>query len=402
MLENRPQRNPFVFGSLAIGLIGLLWAFWGSFVAMSVEWERKPEYSHGYLVPLIALALLWFRHEQLQMGRPRMSRSAMAAFAAGLIALFALPASLSANWGFLFAGIALIGAGFCLRPEKLEEGRFQPSWWGLPLLVGGIALRLFAAYYYIEWFDQLSLIPCVLGIVLLTVGWPAIRWSWPAILFLGFMVPLPHTLEGMLRSPLRKVGTKASTYLMQTCGLPAFADGNQYEIMVGGTMHRIGVTEACSGLSMLMIFFAISTAVALVIRRPIWDKLVILLSAVPIALIANVLRITLTGMMLYALEGEDVSISIGSWSLIDMPGSEFADSFFHDWAGWMMMPLALILMWGELAILKRVILIEDDIPLSVKYRKSEEESETTKKPSSEAGTTHSDQMAPASHNLLRG
>jgi exosortase/archaeosortase family protein len=178
------------------------------------------------------------------------------------------------------------------------------------------------------------------------------------------MVPLPFSLETALRDPLRRIGTKASTYLMQTVGLPAFADGNRHEILVGGMTHRIGVTEACSGLSMLMIFAALSAAVAVVIRRPLWERAVILASALPIALVANVLRITVTGMMIYALDGRDVYLGLGGFALIDMSGGEFAQTFFHDWAGWLMMPLALALMWIELQIMQRMIIVEDDNPLS--------------------------------------
>ena len=95
---------------------------------------------------------------------------------------------------------------------------------------------------------------------------------------------------------------------------------------------RIGVAEACSGLSMLTTFFALATAVALVIRRPWLDKVVVLLSAAPIAVVANVARIATT-----ALAQE--------WF-----GAETAHYLFHDLAGWLMMPLALVLLWAELRL----------------------------------------------------
>lgn len=360
--------------ALGLGLVCLVWAHWSGFVLLAAAWEQKPEYSHGYLVPLFALVLLWFRHEMLEMGEPRHEMPAIALLAAGIIGFFLLPASFLESWGFLLAAMAIIGAGWLLRPENFEPEECRPTWWGLPLLLIGVGLHLFAGYFFVEWFDHLSMIPTIAGIVLLTVGWSFFRWSWPAILFVGFMIPLPHTLEGLLRSPLRLVGTKASTYIMQTCGLPAFADGNRHEIVVGGMTHRIGVTEACSGLSMLMIFFALSTAVAILIKRPIWEKLFVFLSAVPIALIANVLRITATGIMLYALEDYELYLGIGGMQLLDMTGTEFANSFFHDWAGWLMMPIALVLLWLELAILRRIVVIEDDVPVSASLtaRRSED------------------------------
>lgn len=327
---------------------------------MADSWARDPEYSHGYLVPLIALALLWWRHDLLGMGKPASPRVGLLLLAAGIGPFFLLPGSFLREWGVLSAAVALVGAGWLLKPAAFDADKLRPTWWGLPLLAGGIALRLFAAHYYIEWFDHLSLIPCVAGIILLTVGWHAFRWSWPAVLFLGFMVPLPYSLAGMLRDPLRGIGTKVSTFLMQTLGLPAFAEGNRHEILVGGMTHRIGVAEACSGLSMLMIFFALSAAVAVVMQRPKIERAVVLASAIPIALIANILRITITGVMLYALDDKYLQFEPGGWTLFDISGPEFAHSFFHDWAGWLMMPLALGLLWLELAILRRIVVIEED------------------------------------------
>jgi exosortase len=81
--------------------------------------------------------------------------------------------------------------------------------------------------------------------------------------------------------PLQHLATVCSTYIMQTIGLPALAEGN---VIVLGN-GRIEVEQACSGLSMLMIFFALATAMAILVRRPILDRFVILASAAPIAIL---------------------------------------------------------------------------------------------------------------------
>jgi exosortase/archaeosortase family protein len=84
---------------------------------------------------------------------------------------------------------------------------------------------------------------------------------------------------------------------------------------------------------MLVTFFALATAVAFVIRRPLWEKVVVVLSAAPVAVAANVVRITATGV------------------LHRTAGSRVANAVFHDLAGWLMMPLALGLLWAELEFL---------------------------------------------------
>src|SRR5436305_589397 len=83
----------------------------------------------------------------------------------------------------------------------------------------------------------------------------------------------------LLTEPLHGIATVSSTFLLQTLGLPALAEGN---VILLNDVH-IGIVEACSGLRMLVIFFALSTAVALLTRRPLWEKVVVALSAVPIA-----------------------------------------------------------------------------------------------------------------------
>ncbi len=283
-----PQMKSVVISVVAIA-ITMLWAYWPTLIRMAAKWGSDPSYSHGYLVPLFAVGLLW------------------------------------------------------MRRSGLDATSFGKNWWGLALIVAGIALRIAGARYSVDWFDALSLMPVIAGICLLFGGSAFLVWALPAIAFLFFMIPLPYRVEINLQEPLRQIGTIASVYIMQTIGLPALAEGNI--IVVGET--RLGVAEACSGLRMLMIFFALTTAVALVSQRPLWERILIVVSAVPIALTTNVIRIAVTG-CLYSLDY-----------------SHLAELVFHDLAGWLMMPFALVLLWFEFWILSKIVITEDDNPVSV-------------------------------------
>jgi exosortase len=274
--------------ALPLLAVALVWSYWTVLTEMANKWEHDPQYSHGWLVPVFALALLW------------------------------------------------------LRREMLDPRELRPTWWGLLPLAAGVAVRLSAAHFYIGWLDPLSMIPCIAGIVLLLGGPHALRWSWPAVAFLFFMIPLPYSLETAMQGPLRQFGTVVGTYIMPTAGLPAIAEGNV--ILVNDV--AIGVVEACSGLRMLMIFFALSSAVALLCERPAWQRCVIVFSAVPIALIANITRITVTG------------------GLYAVGYSKLAELVFHDLAGWLMMPLGLGLLWVELWYLSRLFLEDEDRPMT--------------------------------------
>jgi len=246
---------------------------------MAQLWAHNPQYSHGFLVPVFALVVLWARRQ------------------------------------------AHVAASF------------RSSWWGLAVVGAAVALRLVGTYVGLGYLDGPSLLATLAGLCLFVGGKEALRWTWPALAFLGFMLPLPYKVETALAQPLRSVATTMSTYALQTLGWPAVAEGN---VIVLEEFH-LGVIDACSGLGMLMTFFALSTAVALVVPRRLADRLVIVASALPIAVLANVARITATGVVYQTL------------------GEEAAHALFHDLAGWLMMPLALGLLWLELALLSALL-----------------------------------------------
>lgn len=161
-----------------------------------------------------------------------------------------------------------------------------------------------------------------------------------SLAFLVFMIPLPYRIEVALGGPLQRIGTLASTYALQTVGLPALAEGNIIRL---DDRASIAVVEACNGLGMLVAFACYATAAAMVMegRDPITRSL-ILLSTVPLALLANITRITATGLVHATL------------------GGGAADLVFHDLAGWLMMPLALALLWAELALLAALIVKREE------------------------------------------
>jgi exosortase len=212
----------------------------------------------------------------------------------------------------------------------------------VPLLIG-VLLRLLGAFFFVSWLEMVSLLPLLLGVSLLLGGWPALRGSWVAIGFLVFMLPLPFRVETAVSGPLQQVASGISAYVLQVLGLAAFREGNV--IIVND--YRIGVVEACNGLGMLLLFFALATGMILLIRRPWTDRVILLLSAAPIAIVSNVARIVVTS------------------ALYEVAGQRWGDLILHDLSGWLMMPLALGMFCLELKVLSFLLVeasMEEDLP----------------------------------------
>jgi len=270
-------------------LIGVMACAYSAPMAMIVHvWWSDPDHVHGFLVPVFALVLLWTRRKMLESFTP------------------------------------------------------HGSWWGLAFLALSATMRWGSAYFYFRLIDPLSLVPCIAGIVLLVAGWRALRWAGPSILFLAFMVPAPDDFADLLRQPLQRLGTIIGTYALQTLGIPAVAQGNVILLTEG----KLGVAEACSGLRMMMLFLAVCVGAVFLMNRAPWQNVVIVLSAAPIAVVANVVRIAVTGV------------------LHETASPELAETVYHDLAGWFMMPLAVVLLWIEMAILSRLFVAMDDDSLS--------------------------------------
>jgi exosortase len=188
-----------------------------------------------------------------------------------------------------------------------------------------------------------TFVPAIIGIFILVGCWSVLRWSWAPLAFLIFMFPLPDEATRYLLGPLQMVATMLSTFALQTLGLEAYREGNQ---IILGDMH-LGVVDACSGLRMLTIFCALAVALVMVGKRTWWENVFILASAIPIALLVNSIRITITGL------------------LFQVADSEFAERVFHDWAGLVMMPMAMALLYLEQQLLSSIFIPESEGPALV-------------------------------------
>jgi exosortase len=265
----------------AVLLAAVLFVSYGGTLGELVyRWGHEADYSHGFLVPLFSAWLLWHRRQ--------------------VIAVASEPV----------------------------RGR----WLGFVLVVASALLRVIALHFSFVLVEPVSLVVCIAGLTAIIGGFPATRWAWPAIFFLFFMIPLPGFLANRLSGSLQHAATLASTYILQTLGFTAISNGN----VIWLRESKIGVVEACSGLRMLMMFGAVTTAAVLMLEISKWKKTWLIASSVGIAIVVNIIRISAGGVVQ------------------DLKGPAFADKIFHDLAGWIMMPLALVLLWFEVFLLSKL------------------------------------------------
>ncbi|QDT01418.1 exosortase/archaeosortase family protein [Adhaeretor mobilis] len=238
--------------------------------------------------------------------------------------------------------IPVIAAGlFWVRRQPLTRVATSERWIGAAVMFLFLNLRWYFSIIDMQPVIRMTFIGVLLGVVMLVGGWRMLKWAGPAVAFLLFMFPLPSVLEHTVLLGLQKMATICSTAVLQTLGISAVRDGNR--ILIGEM--QLGVVDACSGLRMLTIFVAMSVALAIVMKRPWWDRLAVLVAAVPIALLANIIRIVITA-LLYKWFGME---------------NDLINTLVHDWAGLAMMPIGLGFLALLFAILSNLTIpIEDD------------------------------------------
>ncbi|MCY3004539.1 MAG: exosortase/archaeosortase family protein [Planctomycetota bacterium] len=257
---------PLKQAGIFVGVASLLiaWAYWPTWGSLIAAWIKEPDYSHGWFVIPIVGYLLW----NLNSTRPALR------------------------------------AGFHVG--------------GLLMLLGVILLRVISRWAFFDSMDGWTIPLALISLSWVVGGRAFFLWSLPAMLFLFFMVPLPYRVESELSRPLQWIATRASTFTLQLLGQPAISEGTT--ILLGE--QTLEVERACSGLRIFVGIFALSYVYAMLARRNWWEGVIIVLASIPIALIANMSRIVITGLCYQWLNGDA------------------AKKFSHDLAGYFMIGLA--------------------------------------------------------------
>ncbi len=266
--------------SVAMLLTALLWSYWSTAADLCREWQSNDNYSVGQLVPLAALYLLW--HDRSALGKCQV----------------------------------------------------RACWWGLVLIGLAHLARDYGLKHLFESAERYAFVLSIVGVVLLVAGWQVFRRLFWIMPFLFLMVPLPGRVHNLISGPLQDQATIGAVFILELLGTTVVREGN---VMVLNGDVPLAVAEACSGLRMLTAFVVVGSVLAYVVDRPRWQKVVLVLSAIPVAIVCNLIRLVVTA------------------KLFTTVSSGLAETFFHDFAGWTMMPLAIFILTAELWIMAKLV-----------------------------------------------
>ena len=255
------------------------WYFWEGIQALLKAWAL-PEYSHGPLIPVLS-TFLFLRQ---------------------------------------------------LKEYPPEAGALPDRWPGVAVVVAAIALGLIGKFARIGDVVAYALILFVAGVILTSFGWRRGRHFWPGVVHLAFMLPLPGILYWKVSTNLQLFSSEVGVALIQALGVPVFLDGNIIDLGV----YKLHVAEACSGLRYLYPIMSFSYIFAALYRGPLWHKAVLLLSAAPITVMMNSVRIGIIGV------------------IVDTYGLAWVEGLTHLLEGWVIFVASVVILF---ALVKVMILI---------------------------------------------
>lgn len=212
-----------------------------------------------------------------------------------------------------------------LRQLKYEPIRTGPCtrWPGVALLIVSMALAALGKVSQIHDVVAYALILWVWAILLISFGSRQGWDAWPAVLHLVYMLPLPGVFYYKLSTFLQGVSSELGAYFLTLMDIPVFLDGNIIDLGV----LKLHVAEACSGLRYLFPILSFSYVFAVLYRGPTWHKAVLLLSAAPITVLMNSVRIAIAG-----------------W-LVQYMGEEYLEGFTHFFEGWVIFMSCVIILF---------------------------------------------------------
>ena len=251
---------------------------WGNIEKLVDDWITIPAYSHGFLVPFVVIFLVY------------------------------------------------------LDRERLQKIHVEPSRWGVALVGAGAVFILLGTLSGLDFLRQISILFLIGGIVAGFWGTAMLSALRFPILYLLFMIPLPYILYNAVALPLQMMAARGASGILNVINIPVFREGNIIHL----PHISLGVVEACSGIKSLISLLAISVLIMKILNLRGMSGVLFALSAIPIAVVANMSRIAATGIL-----GSFVNPAL-------------AEGFFHLFSGWVVFLFAFLVLMIEVKAIRRL------------------------------------------------
>ena len=225
-------------GLLLIGVLGLL--YWPVMKLLVWQWYNDPDYSHGFIVPLLSAYLIWRRRDKLA----------------------AIPRS--------------------------------PSPWGMVIVLGSLGLLVLGSLGAELSMTRISMLGTICGVIMYFTGTARLRAMAFPLAFLLFAIPIPVVIYNEIVFPLQLIASRFATKILEALNLfPIMREGN---VLLLPGLH-LEVVEACSGIRSLMSLLALAAGYGYLVERSIPVRWFLIVAMVPLAIISNGTRVMITALM---------------------------------------------------------------------------------------------------------
>jgi exosortase len=242
------------------------------------QWWHNPNFSHGFFVPLFSAFVIW-------QDRHRLAR---------------LP--------------------------------LRPSWFGVPILAGAMCTLIVGQMGAELFLSRTSLLLVLAGVTILFLGWNFFRATLFPWAFLILMIPIPAIVFNQITFPLQLLASKVAAAILPLFGVPILREGN----VINLPSMALEVAEACSGIRSLMSLVTLAIIYGFLMERRLWVRWLLAVASVPIAVIANSVRI------------------IGTGLLVQYWDPDKAEGYFHASWGWIIFVVSLVLLYALHSLIEMI------------------------------------------------
>ncbi|WP_347985719.1 VPLPA-CTERM-specific exosortase XrtD [Methylomonas sp. AM2-LC] len=218
------------------------------------------------------------------------------------------------------------------RSELQLVASVKDSQLGLIVMLFGMLLFLLASLAVFRVFEQYAFLITLYGLFAVIFGSKGLRTFYIPLLFLLFMVPLPSFVLSNLSTKLQLISSWLGVEFIRTCDIMVYLEGNVIDL----GSYKLQVVDACSGLRYLFPLSSLAFLCAYLYKGPIWQKWLVFLSSMPLTVFMNSFRIGVIGVM------------VDNW------GTAMAEGFLHDFEGWVVFLLCMLLLFIEMWLLTRL------------------------------------------------